>query len=269
MITERRFLTETELRTQVPAAFIGSPSPKVSTKYVFVPTFKIVSHLEKLGWKPVTAKQVRSKKNSEYGKHMIRFRKREGLLEKGEIIEEIIYTGSHDGSFPATLNAGFHRCVCSNQMVVADKEFSSIHQKHIGFTYEDLEIIVKEIVKQFTIISAKVEEYKTIELTEVEKGKFAYVARNMNWGENSVINPESLLEVKRPEDESNNLWIIFNRIQEHILQGGIQYSAPSDKTGKIRRRSTRKIKSVVRDLKLNSDLWMLMAAFANDRSFSR
>jgi hypothetical protein len=268
-MNQKHFLTETELRTQVPAAYASSPSSNVSTKYVFVPTYKIMNYLERLGWKPVSAKQVRSKKNAEYGKHMIRFRRKEGLLEKGETIEEIIYTGSHDRSFPATLNAGFYRCVCSNQMVVSESEFSSIHQRHIGFTYEDLEKIVKEIVKQFTVIANKVEQYKTIELTEVEKGKFAYVARNMNWGENSVINPESLLEVKRPEDESNNLWIVFNRIQEHLMQGGIHYSAPSDKTGKIRKRTTRKIKSVVRDLKLNSELWTVMAAFANDRSFSR
>ncbi|MDD5651560.1 MAG: DUF932 domain-containing protein [Candidatus Nanoarchaeia archaeon] len=266
-MTEKKFLTENELRTQVPAAFSSSPASEVSTKYVFVPTYKIMNYLDRLGWKPVSAKQVKSKKNNDYGKHMIRFRKKEGLLEKGEIIEEIVYTSSHDRSFPATLNAGFYRCVCSNQMVVADNEFASVCQRHIGFTFDDLEKLVKEIVKQFTIIAEKVNTYKTIELTEVEKGKFAYVAKNMHWGEDSVINPDSLLEVKRLEDNKNDLWTVFNRIQEHIMQGGIHYSVPSDKTGKIRRRTTRQIKNVVRDLKINQNLWMIMAAFATNRSF--
>jgi hypothetical protein len=267
-MNERRFLTTEELQKKVPAAFSTNAHPDTSNRYTFVPTYKIIDHFAQFGWKPVFANQVKSKKSNKYGKHTIRFAKKEGRLEVDEYIEEIVYHGSHDRTFPVQMNMGLYRCFCENQCVTVDSEFMSFNHKHINFTFEEIENLVKVAIKQFSKLSRKVELYKTIELTEVEQNKFAYIAKNAHWGEESQVNPELLLEARRPQDEGNDLWHVFNRIQESITKGGLKYQAVSEKTGKVRNRSTRQIKNIVRDLNINKELWTIMQAFATNRNFS-
>jgi len=267
----RSFLTENELRTRVPAIYSNSPISSASDRYSFIPTYKVVSSLQKLGWYPTAAKMNKSKTSLQYGQHMIRFANKsmnESLLY-GDSMPEIIFVNSHDRTKRAFFGLGVFRAFCTNGMVVFDNTMphSSFIQKHMNIDFSDIQNIVKEVVKQFAVLATKINDYKTIELTEVQKNKFAYVARNTHWGKDSVIDPKLLLDVRRLEDNGNSLWQVFNRIQENIIKGGLHYEAPSDTTGKIRRRSTRTIKNVSRDLKINSELWMIMSAFAINRKF--
>jgi hypothetical protein len=263
----RTFLTEKELKELVPAAYSHHADPNVSDKYVFIPTYKVIEYLGNLGWKPVYARQNYSKKERKYAKHIIRFSNKEGLLEKGEVVNEFVYIGAHDRSFVAELNAGLRRCICGNQMTISAGDFACMFTKHIGFIYEEFEKKMKETIKQFTILSKKVETYKTIQLTEVEKNKFAYVASMAHWKGEVKIDSKLLLNVRRPEDESDNLWTVFNRIQENIIKGGVTFNAKSDKTGKPRTRTTRGVKNIIRDHNINKELWNIMAAFATTRKF--
>jgi hypothetical protein len=265
---ERQFLTESYLREKVPAIYSGSPVSSVSERYTFVPTFKIISHLKKLGWLPTAAKMNKNKQSLEYGQHMIRFARKDSQ-SFGDSVPELIVVNSHDRTKRLFFGIGVFRAFCTNGMVVFDESLphSNFVQKHMNVEFSDVENIMKKVVTQFNVLASKVKDYKTIQLTEIERNKFAYVAKEAHWGKDSIIDPKALLEVRRVEDKSNDLWTVFNRIQENVTKGGIHYSAPSDKTGKIRKRTTRTIKNVSRDIKINQALWMLMAAFAVNRKF--
>lgn len=264
---ERHFLTKEQLKQMVPAVFTTTPSKSVSNRYAFVPTYKIIEDFEKLGWKPVAAKTVKSKKDLKLSKHSIRFAKKEGKLDVDEMIEEIHVLNSHDRSFRLEVDMGIFRCICSNQATIADSTFSNILQKHINVEFADIKRIIKEAAKQFKGLSEKIAKYRTIQLTEIEKDKFAHVAKQINWNLGIDMSPKLLLNSRRAEDEKNDLWTVFNVIQENITKGGIQFKAKSKKTGKVRARSTKGIKNIVRDLRVNKELWMLMEAFAVTRSF--
>lgn len=266
-MVNRHFLTETELRTKVPAAFASSPEDGVSKRYSFIPTFKTIEMFKELGWYPTVAKMNRSNSTLDYGKHMIRFAKKENDIDVGDVIPEVVHYNSHDRSFANITEMGLYRLVCSNGLMAADSTLSSISQKHINITFEEIEKICREAVTQFEILGNKIEDYKTINLTEVEKGKFAVKAKEAYWGENSVIDPKLLLNTRRAEDEGDSLWNIFNILQENITKGGISYVAPSDETGKPRRRTTKETKNIVRDFQINKALWMIMVAFAVNRKF--
>jgi len=70
-----QYITKDQLKAMVPVAFADAPtSDKVSSKYLLVNTETIVDDLEKLGWKPVTAAQRKSRgKGTIFSKHMVSF----------------------------------------------------------------------------------------------------------------------------------------------------------------------------------------------------
>ena len=43
-------ITLNELKSATPAVFATAPSPKMSNKYVFVPTMDIMENFEREGW---------------------------------------------------------------------------------------------------------------------------------------------------------------------------------------------------------------------------
>ncbi len=63
---------------------------------------------------------------------------------------------------------------------------------------------------------------------------------------------EDILEPKRKEDEGDDLWRVFNVVQEKITQGEFHAALKGAKVRKVR-----KIKSFEKDLKVNKDLFQL------------
>ena len=65
-----------------------------------------------------------------------------------------------------------------------------------------------------------------------------------------------MLQIRRAEDAGNDLWSVFNRVQENLLQGGILTVTPKD-NGKVRRSRSRAIRSIDQNLEVNKMLWTL------------
>ena len=76
-----------DLQQTVPAAFSTKASPKMSNKYVFVPTFDIVEKFNQEGWNVYSAKQVGG---GQYGVHELRLRNSELPQVGDSLIEAII-----------------------------------------------------------------------------------------------------------------------------------------------------------------------------------
>jgi len=72
-----------------------------------------------------------------------------------------------------------------------------------------------------------------------------------------------LLAPRRSEDNGNDLWRTFNRIQENALRGGMKARNATDEMGRRGRRvSTREVKGIDQDVKLNRALWQLAERMA-------
>ena len=64
--------------------------------------------------------------------------------------------------------------------------------------------------------------------------------------------PEAIaLTTRRSHDVGNDLWTVFNRIQENVTRNG---NVPTEKVNN-RRRSIRTIRSIDADLTINKKLW--------------
>ena len=265
------YLTKDQLKEKCPLAFAEAPTnPDVSGKYLFVNTETIVDDLDKLGWKPVQAAQRKSRgKETIFSKHMVAFQNPDIKIKGSDgddSFPRIIMTNSHDGMQAFKFSVGIYRLVCSNGLVVADEEFSDFKIKHKGYTFEELRGVVNEAVADLPNRVQVLNEMKSRVLTKEEKGKLALdamliragikpnsdKAKKLNYDEETI---EDILDPKRKEDEGDDLWRVFNVIQEKITQGDFHAALTGAKVRKVR-----KIKSFEKDLKVNKELFKLATA---------
>jgi hypothetical protein len=68
----------------------------------------------------------------------------------------------------------------------------------------------------------------------------------------SGMRPSQLLTCRRVEDLGDNLWVLLNRVQEHLCRGGLSRRSSSDRLVR-----TRRLTSITRDVQLNGRLWDL------------
>lgn len=265
------YLTKDQLKELCPVAFKDAPTnPKVTDKYLFVNTETIVDDLDKLGWKPVSAAMRKSRgKDTIFSKHMVTFQNPEIKITSKDgdnAFPRIILTNSHDGLQAFKFSVGIFRLVCSNGLVVADEKFSDFKIRHKGYTFAELRDVVAQAVKDLPNKVEVLNKMRTKILTKDEKQKLALdamliragitpdsdKAKKFEYDEETI---EDILEPKRNEDKGDDLWKVFNVIQEKITQGEFHAALKGAKVRKVR-----KIKSFEKDLQVNKELFKLATA---------
>ena len=256
------FLTEDDIRKTCPFAFKTTPTnPSVSDKYVQATTIDVVNDMEKLGWKPVLAKQCRGKKNSKGIRsfHMIALQNPNvKVLDTNGNIEgypRIILTNSHDGFNSFKFMCGFYKIICSNGLVIADEEFSKLSIRHINYNFEELVKTVRNITENLPNFVSSVNNMKNTILNENEKYELAktfYIIKK-DISDKEKIDSKTIFEILKPnreEDNFNDLWSIYNTCQENIIKGNFYAINKKNKLTK-----QRAVKSFKKDIEYNAKFW--------------
>src|SRR6056300_1005445 len=256
------YLTKEQIKSSAPLIFADAPTnPDVSDKYLFVNTETIIDDLEKLGWLPVQAAQRKSRKKEGtiFSKHMVAFQNPDIKItsqDGDDAFPRILLTNSHDGMQAFKFSVGIFRLVCSNGLVVADEKFSDFRIKHKGYTFGELRNVVRQAVEDLPNRVQVMNDMRARTLTATEKRKLAIDAMLIRAGVNTLHYDEEtideILEPKRKEDKGDDLWRVFNVIQEKVTQGEFHAALKGAKVRKVR-----KIKSFEKDMKVNKDLFKL------------
>lgn len=263
-----RALTMDELRAAVPSAFAETAHESRSARYTYIPTVNVIEGLMREGFQPTRAIQGTSRVDGKenFTKHMIRFRHVDQTLATKEATPEVVLLNSHDGTSAYKLMAGVFRFICTNGMVVADSMIGDFRVPHKG------DIVSQVIEGSLDIISNSrraldvTEEWQRLQLTNGEQMAFAEAAHELRFADSdgvvdTPIQPRQLLDPRRNADAGNDLWRTFNRVQENALRGGLtNYGRDAD--NRLRRTTTREIKGIDQDVKLNRALWKLTERMA-------
>lgn len=270
-------MTMLELQLAVPSAFAVEPHESRSSRYTYIPTVRIIEGMMKHGFLPFAASQSRSKDESrrEYTKHMIRFsHPDQKLAMDGEERVDVVLVNSHDGTSAYKLMEGIFRMVCSNGLIVAKGETNFVSIQHSGNIIDGVIRASQQIIETAPKRLKAVREWKEIELNEDERRVFSESAFMVRFPDDveregegipKTYAPHQLLNRRRSEDSANDLWTVFNVIQENAVRGGLTGRTASHNvnTGngqrwqRGRRVSTRDIKGIDQNLKLNQALWAL------------
>ena len=251
-------LSQDELMELVPSAFATTQSTKVSNKYTFISTATVLEDMRKLGWEPFNASQRKSRKSQDsmFTKHMIRLRNG-GVGNIGDSIPEVVLTNSHDGRNAFTLHAGLFRMVCSNGLVIADTTFEQVKIKHQWYNFEEIRKIMDNMLEVVPKVITQVNKLNSISLNEEQQIEFASKALLTRYPKgNEVLNVEDLLSPVRQSDRGNDLWKIFNVVQEKLIKGGLVFNDKKEKMQKLR-----PIINIDRRIDVNKKLWELTEAY--------
>jgi hypothetical protein len=257
-----RILSDDQLRTVAPSIFAAQPWERMSERYKMVPTAEVLDILRGRGFQPVTAGQNRCRIEGKgsFTKHMIRLRHEDylsGGLAVGAEIPEMVLTNSHDGTSAYQFAAGIFRLICLNGMTVQSSDFGNISVRHSGKDDFQNRIIdaTYEVVEQADRTMDKVAEWKQIQLSPPQREAFAAAVLEVKGTKTAT--PAQVVQPRRSSDHDANLWVTANVIQENVMRGGIRGFAT---TG--RRTTTRPVKSVSEDLRINKAIWTLTEKMA-------
>ena len=255
--TSSNFKSLEELREIAPSIFTTKGAESTSDKYTHIPTDRVITDMELLGWKVVDAKEVKARQNVGFQKHLVVFRNPDVVIngEDGDTVyPQVLLTNSHDGKNSFTFTAGLFRMICENGLVVADTKFEDFKVKHMGYDFETLQDTIKEIIGNLDLTVESMNKMKETELNEEQMFNLAKSFLDMRVeGTSNKYTKEAIddvLEVQRKEDEGNMLWEVFNRVQENIIEGNFEYTTLGGKN-----RQARIIKNFKQDQELNKKMF--------------
>jgi hypothetical protein len=256
-------LGDPELRGAAPSIFATAPMAGLSSRYTFVPTTDIVAGLRDKNWVPVAVEQQRVRTATRFGfqKHLIRFRRAEQMNTLDEWNAELVLTNSHDAGCAYVLRVGIYRRICSNGLVVGADSFESIRFRHAGLQASEVVQASYRILEYLPKVGTLIDRFRDRTLTPSEAEGFARQALLVRFESLDVspVEPATLLEPRRPEDQANDLWTVFNRVGEHLLRGGLS-DARRDRAGRLR--TLRPLRGIDSKVSLNQALWSLAEATA-------
>jgi hypothetical protein len=242
--------------------------PNMSAKYSFVNSLQIAETLESRGWNLVNASSRKSKfeDRNKYSMHWMRFRNESTKLKNvDDMIPEIYCRNSHDGSSATVFEAGIFRLICTNGLVVKDSSFGSLSLRHAEKNVKALHEYLDQFVNGFQNVGQKIERMQLIKLEDSQAIEFAKKSMALLWGEQTPgIEVSEVLNPRRPEDKSMDLWSTYNRVQENLSKGGLTGLVSTQsltKKNTVRRTKTRGIKDSFRYVNFNSKLWELTESY--------
>ncbi|ECX5674621.1 DUF945 domain-containing protein [Salmonella enterica subsp. enterica serovar Newport] len=251
-IRRDRPLTHEELMQYTPSVFGEDKHTSRSEKYTYIPTITLLENLRREGFEPFFACQsrVRDPGRRNYTKHMLRLR-RAGQIT-GQQVPEIIILNSHSGESSFQLLPGVFRSVCTNSLVCG-QSFGEIRVPHRGDIAGKVIEGAYDVLGVFDRVEEKREAMQSLLLPPPAQQALANAALTYRFGEeHQPVAATQILTPRRYEDRKDDLWSVFNRIQENLLKGGLP-----GRTAKGKRSHTRAVNGIDGDVRLNRALWVM------------
>ena len=134
----------------------------------------------------------------------------------------------------------------------------------MGYSFEEVQAIVSELVDQLPVTVEVMNKFKNTVLSQEQKVEFAKKAietrfdkvnENQDIIKDYGLNIEDILKPTRKEDEGDDLWNVFNVLQEKVIDGDFEYISG------VKLRKARRIKNFKQDLKINQELYEIASQF--------
>lgn len=252
-----KILTKKEIQAVAPAAFeLGRDEKRTSEKYQTLHTSEVIKFMGNEGYKVTGAQQMYAfKKDNRFTRHLILFTHEEFLGEDGgnlDVVPRVLMFNSHNGTTALKLQTGFYRFVCANGLIVGDTT-SLVKLRHSANGLDLLNDQLQHSAQVARNSGNLIEKWKNKTLSPGAMETFAQEAVKLRTrSESSVYDAASVLEPRREEDDKNDLWTVFNRVQENLMQGKIRGEKESGRLVTLR-----PLTNIRRSTEFNQALWSL------------
>lgn len=226
----------------------------IKQKEHYIETLDVIENLQNQGWNIVGVCEQRGK-NRKIASNFIKLEHSDFRMFNKRNVEgtaNLYVSNSCNGSKPLNLDFGMHRLVCSNGLV---RRTSFIEHKlnHNQKTLSRIPMVLANVNKAAEQVLTEFNKFKEVELTEAQINEIARKAARLRFDNNDV-DVKQLLTIHRNEDQGNDLWSVFNRVQENLIKPGMLI----DRNGRL----ISGIDNVKQNIQLNQDLFSLVETYA-------
>lgn len=262
-------LTTEQLKKVTPSVFTECGSEKTSDKYQHISTARLIDALSVEGFVAVWATQsnCRLPEKRGYTKHMLRFRHCAARPTASGLYPEIVLVNSHDGLSSYRLMAGVFRMVCANGLVAGDF-YAETRVRHQGNIIDQVIEGGHKIINESREMIESADRMASISLSPIEANQFAEKAHAIRFADTPLVDsiePKKLLTPRRYADSKNDLFTVFNVVQENIIKGGVRGYAISPNF-RPKRITSRAISGIDQNVVTNRALWTLAENMMLQRS---
>ena len=194
---------------------------RIKQKEFYIPTIDVVQKLQNEGWLINGVDEQRNKNSRKITHNYVQMTHPDFAVKnkqgKDEAYSSITIKNSCSGNQPLSMGLGAYRMVCSNGAIRFDEHAETEKIKHTEINYRDLDRFVHSMNDKAQNIIAEINAWKQQNMTVEQMRNLAYNAAKLRFNETDEnFDPNALLRVNRVEDEDNDVWTVFNRIQENL-----------------------------------------------------
>jgi hypothetical protein len=194
---------------------------RMKQKEFYIPTIDVVQKLQNEGWLINGVDEQLNKKTRKITNNYVQMTHPDFAVKnkqgKDEAYSSITISNSCSGNQPLSMSLGAYRMVCSNGHIRFDENAEHEKIKHTEINYRDLDRFVHNMNDKAQKLITELNMWKQQDMTIEQMRKLAYNAAKLRYSEGDEnFKPIDLLRVLRAEDEGNDMWTVFNRIQENL-----------------------------------------------------
>lgn len=199
-----------------------------------------------------SAARIRKVEKRGYQRHTMVFTSEEYRIDADNLFS-IVITNSYDTTKSIRVNSGIFRLICANGLVVGKDISPEIKINHVGDKmWHELLVAINTQIAHADKVLHNARKLQGTSLDSFQKVKFLQDAVKLRTDMELEIVP-----VRRIEDEGQDLYTLFNVIQEGLVRGGIKVKNKEGKT-----RTLRALSSQDNVVDINKKLFDLAMSYA-------
>jgi hypothetical protein len=228
----------------------------IKSKPFQIESLDVVREFQQQGWYIKGASEIRDK-SRKIKNHFIKMEHPDFIIrnKKGqtEAVANMTIQNSCNGSKPLEMDLGVYRMICSNG-AIAHTSYSNAKVSHTEKGLYSLNEILCDLGIRTQGVINEFDKLKHKDLSAREMMALASDAANVRFGIGNKVNAAQLLNVIRDEDKGNDIWTVFNRIQENLTQSNRIKDANMKLLGGV--------SNVYEDTRINKELFQLAHSYA-------
>jgi hypothetical protein len=229
---------------------------RIKSKPTMVESLDAVREFQRQGWNIAGAYEKRDK-SRKINSHFIRMEHPDFIVRdskgKREAVATMNISNSCTGIKPMELDLGAYRQICSNGLV-AHTSYSNARVPHSEKGQYTLQEILCDLGIRTQGVMEEFNKLKEKQLSPKEMMNLATQAAEIRFGKGHRIDVSQLLNIVREEDKSEDVWTVFNRIQENLTQPQRIFDKKGDIVGGV--------SSIEENTRINKQLFELVQVYA-------
>jgi hypothetical protein len=228
----------------------------IKSKPYTINTQDILNPLMDSGWNIDGVAEKRKGKNGQVTQHFVKLTHPDlnlNVKSKNEGKSQLSISNKVCGSSALSMDLGVYRQVCSNGLWAMDTAWEN-NISHTKRSFDNLPNIIHSTINNINEFMEKLNQMANVDLNDDEMNNLAERAARLRFGDNverHIIN--QLLDVRRNEDRDNDLYTVYNRVQEGLIKNNVLI----DLHGKL----LSGVNNIKEDIEINKQLFQLVEEY--------